>query len=125
MKFRHTILSACALLTLASCASPTPTKTTASVEPTPAPTPERATFRKDVVIHSQPEGAAIYINNVSFGYAPVTASCLAYVDTGEFVDQYRLITAVPTAPGQFTQQQTFTFDSNTTNCTVYMYNTAR
>jgi hypothetical protein len=127
MQVKFRILTASALLALASCAPTTPTKNDA-VAAVPAPTPERATFRKDVVIHSQPEGAAIYVNDGTtfVGNAPVTVNYPAYVDTGEFVQPFDAITAVPTAPGQFTQQQRiFYLYSNTTSCMLYMYNTQR
>lgn len=72
MQFRK-ILTPCALLALAGCASTQPKLT--AVAASPAPTPEqtpREIFRKNVDIHSQLEGAAICVDNVYFGNAPVS-----------------------------------------------------
>jgi hypothetical protein len=123
MKTYLKIFCSAGLLALASCAEVSNTKpnTTAS---TPPPPPPRQTILKPLQIQTEPAGAVIIVDGINFGYSPVDLTFPAYVDTGEFTGPH-WIEAIPTQPGQYTQQGWTFFQPNWSWYKLYMYNTAR
>jgi hypothetical protein len=122
MKTYLKILCPAGLLVLAGCADVSNTKLNAAAS-TPPP-PPRETIRKPLQIQTEPAGAAIIVGGINFGYSPVDLTFPAYVDTGEFTGPH-WIEAIPTQPGQYTQQGWTFFQPNWSSYTLYMYNTAR
>jgi hypothetical protein len=121
MKTYLKIFCTAGLLALASCADLSNTKpnTTASTPP-----PPRQTIRKPLQIQTEPAGAIIIVDGINFGYSPVDLTFPAYADTGEFIEPH-WVEAIPTQPGQYTQQGWMFIQPNWSGYTLYMYNTAR
>lgn len=112
------------LLALASCATNETKKQAAAV---PAPTPEDPgpTVIKTLHIDTVPQGAGIWVlmgDGYHFeGYSPVDVPM-----TGSQNNSWMTyIKAVPTAPGQYTQQAyTWPGSASWWNWTLFMYNTS-
>jgi hypothetical protein len=116
------LLALAAAIYFSGCTSTTSKPiSTAAAQPTPMPyVPVEGWV--DVEVHSVPEGAEIFTpQNTNLGQTPVT------IRTQVFDDKMagpNFLTAIPTAPGQYTQHIWFgrAGSEPPANITIYMYN---